>query len=412
MNRFDQVSRNKKSFGFISMGVFCILTFFTVIMPNSFQVATAVTMVVSALASTLYVSMSDISIKFFLFMLLNISLTLLYLLVGIINLAPEEAVKQVIIIYIISPILWFFILTALLTRLNEKSIISSFIIVAWLCCFSVFIFFYLFEKFGASAVSFFIENPNIDTSEGYSGATMHVYGSLIFIVGGFFAAPEVIRHKAVMFSTLVLLALTAITSGRTALIISIFLGLLIFLFFSSHKAISRKYKVALSLLILVATAFVIYLVSEFRGLDISYLMNAIIDKLSSGGGSERANQAQELIHSAFDSYGLGRGHGIGVDYIRSEDFPWRYENLWWATLHRVGVLGSIIYVAPFLYYMFSTLAISINRGLSSFEKFLFGGFICVFVASNTNPYLEGVAFQWMYMLPVLALLIRDKKYEP
>ena len=409
MSRFNEIYINNKSFGLVSGGFFSILAFLTMVMPNSFQVTTALMMIVCTLVSFFYISVSDISVKFLAFLMLNVVVTLIYLLVGVINSAPEEAVKQVVIIYIITPILWFIILTALISNMDDRKIIRAFVFIAWLCCFSVFIFFYLFENFGATAVSLFIENPNLNTSNGYSGATMHVYGPLIFMVGGFFAAPEVIKSKVLMFSTLMILSLTAITSGRTALTISILLGLFVFLFFSSSRVISSKSKFYFLVFILLATVSVIYSASKFRGIDISYLMDTIVEKLSSGGGNERANQTQELIRSAFDSYGLGRGHGIGIDYIRSEEFPWRYETLWWATLHRVGLLGSMIYVSSFIFYIISTLVISINRGLSSFEKFLFGGFICVFIASNTNPYLEAIPFQWMYILPILSLLIRSKK---
>ena len=408
MSYLFRFNESNNSFGLIASSFFVVLAFFTIVMPNSFQIATALIMILCTVIAFFYISASDISIKFISFMILNILITLTYLLVGVINMAPEEAIKQVVIIYIVSPFLWFVILTALLTRMSSEKIIKTFIYIAWSCCFAVILFFYLFKNFGPESVSLFSENSNLDIRDGYSGATIHVYGSLIFIVGGFFAAPELIKNKLLMFATLTVLALAAITSGRAALIISIFIGFLIFLFFSSNKIISIKSKITFLFFIFFISSLVIYLAFKFVGLDISYIATIIGEKITSGGGEERANQSQELLRSAFDNYGIGRGHGIGIDYIRSEEFPWRYESIWWATLHRVGVLGSFIYVASFIYYIFSTLINSTTRGLTSFEKFLFGGFMCIFAASNTNPYLEAIPFQWMFMLPILALMIKSK----
>ncbi|MCT7061868.1 hypothetical protein, partial [Salmonella enterica] len=90
-----------------------------------------------------------------------------------------------------------------------------------LCCASVAVFFYLFLTRGAAAVSFFFEGANVNLAEGFSGATMHVYGSMIFLCGGFFSSPEVIKHRSLRFSLLAMLLICALTSGRSALILSV-----------------------------------------------------------------------------------------------------------------------------------------------------------------------------------------------
>lgn len=399
-----------KSLGVLFISMLLALVFFTVIMPNSFQALTVLSMLGCAFLSLFYISKSDISNKFLIFLYLSSCVTLIYLTIGLINSAPVEAVPQVLYIYIVSPFLWFLILTVLIVSLGEKKIISFFIPIAWLCCFSTLIFFYLFERYGASSVYFFIENANLNTNDGYSGATMHVYGSLIFIVGGFFSTPEAIKNKILMVFTLIILALVAIASGRTALIISMFIGFFVFLFFSSG-GVSLKVRMGFLVLFLLVVIVVIYVASTFRGIEISYVMDVTIDKVSSGGGSLRSVQADKLIESFSDSYGLGVGHGVGLDYIRNNMFPWRYETIWQATLHRVGILGALVYFLPFAFYMGSTFLKFFKQGLTVPERFFLGGFVCVFAASNTNPYIEGFTFQWMYILPVLALLLRNKKLD-
>jgi hypothetical protein len=39
------------------------------------------------------------------------------------------------------------------------------------------------------------------------------------------------------------------------------------------------------------------------------------------------------------------------------------------------------------------------------HKFLFSAFMAAFIASNTNPYIEAFAFQWMYTIPLVALFV-------
>lgn len=411
MAALSKGSINRKPVGIFFVCMLLVLALFTVILPNSVQIATAVAMIFCAFISFFYIEKTDVSAKYSLFIYLNVFVTLIYLFVGVTNSAPNEAVRQVFIIYIISPVLWFLILTVLLTRFGEKKLISFFIPMAWLCCFSVLIFFYLYENYGASSVSLFKENANINTNDGFSGANMHVYGSLIFISGGFFAAPDVVKNKLIMMFTLAVLVFAAITSGRTALIISLFIGFFVFLSFSSSSSISFKARLGVMISLMLGVFLVIYVGSVFRNIDIHIIMDIVTDKISSGGGTERSIQSKKLVESFFDNYGIGVGHGIGVDYIRSYSFPWRYETVWWATLHRVGIVGSTIYLMPFVFYLVATFLKFIKKGLSSSERFLLGGFLCAFAASNTNPYLEGVPFQWMYILPVLALLIRSKGFK-
>lgn len=387
------------------------LAFFTVVIPNSFQNVSALVMVVCFIYSFFNLSVVDISKKFLFFLYMSFVVTLLYLIVGLNSSAPGEAVKQVVIIYMLSPIIWFFILTFLLVRIGEYKLVKCFIPIAWICCASVMVFFYLFENYGSGSVSLFKENANLNTKDGYSGATMHVFGSLIFFVGAFFSAPEVIKNKLVMIATLSFLVFCAVASGRSMLIISVPIGVFIFLFFSSGRNISFKNRLGLFLSFIIAGFVVFYVALSFRGIDFSVVMNIILDKIFSGGGSARSIEIKELVDSFGFNYGLGVGHGVGVDFIASPAYPWRYEVVWFATLHRVGLIGSIVYCLPFLLYIYLTFCKNLKSGLSSIERFFFGGFVCVFIASNTNPYIEAFTFQWMYMLPVLAFYIREKHYR-
>jgi hypothetical protein len=107
---------------------------------------------------------------------------------------------------------------------------------------------------------------------------------------------------------------------------------------------------------------------------------------------------------------LGSGHGIGVSYARSETFPWRYEMVWVATVFRVGLFGALVYTFIFLLYIADVLIKLGTGALSVIDKFYFAGFISVYIASNTNPYIESVAFQWMFVFPVVRHFLLRNSY--
>lgn len=396
---------------YILIVLLSILGAFNIVLPNSIQLLSAASIVVCAMYSLLLISPQDISRKYLFFIYLSSIATILYLLIGVLKSAPNEAIKQVLIIYIVSPILWFIVLTATIKYISRESLIKYLLIVTWCCCFSVLVFFYLFENYGPESVSLFKENANINTREGFSGANMHVYGSLIFLTGAFFSTPEAIKNKLILILTLSFLTLAAITSGRTALILSVIIGILVYLIIPMKSFTSLKKKIRDVSVILVVFSIVFYVAIVIRGINISYITELMLDKIYSGGGSERAYQSELLLESFFNNYTLGVGHGIGVEYIRSYSFPWRYETVWYATLHRVGILGTLVYLLPFIWYILSFFNKIKNNTLNPFDKFMFGGFICSLIASNTNPYLEGFSFQWMYILPILATLQYDKYHN-
>jgi hypothetical protein len=123
--------------------------------------------------------------------------------------------------------------------------------------------------------------------------------------------------------------------------------------------------------------------------------------LFSGGGEARSVQASALWTGIIEAHGVGAGHGVGVPYVRSDQYPWRYELVWVATIFRVGLVGAIVYFLPFAFYIAAAVRSGLHRSLTMEDRFLLGGFLCAFVASGTNPYIESFAFQWMYILPIV-----------
>ncbi|NMW23447.1 hypothetical protein [Rhodanobacter soli] len=392
------------------LGVAFALLLLAVVVPNSLPITTAAAM---GLAFMLALPGLRIGPGFRTLLALyacTVIVTLVYMVVGGMHDAPQNAEIQVAAIYILSPLLWTIIADGLLRQLGTDRLIDWFAVLSLLCALSVALFFYLYLRYGAAAVTFFFEGANVNLNEGFAGATMHVYGSLIFLCGGFFGSPELIRNRLMRLALLAMLLVCALTSGRTALILAVPLGWLLGLLLTSRTTgrrqkspIFRIIRYGLPMLIAVTTALV--LLQAYTQISLSTVLDAVSTKLASGGGSARVQMTRSLFAGILANDGLGSGHGVGVDFISDTVHPWRYELVWLATLYRVGILGTLIYALPFLLYIVAVIRLAYGRRLPPRHKFMFCGFVCAFLGTNTNPYIEAFVFQWMYVVPLVALSI-------
>jgi hypothetical protein len=354
---------------------------------------------------------NGLSVWVFGFLITSWLVTSVYMFVGVVAGAPMQAILQVIFIYIISPSLWVLVFVGLLNCVPMSFIVNAFFIYAILSSLSVALFFYLFANFGVEAVSVFKDGANVHVRDGYSGATMHVYGSLIFLTGAFFSAPDLIKKSFMKWIVLMCLFLSAITSGRSALILAAPLGMLVSFFVRSYSFKNLRYTIVNFCLLFVFTFACAWLLFYFYKIDVVYIIKLFFDKVSQGGGGARVGQSNALLGGIESNYGLGSGHGIGVDYIRSTNFPWRYEVVWLATIFRVGFIGAFLYFLPFGLYMSGVFYFWFKGRIDSYDRFFLGGFLSAFIASTTNPYIEAFTFQWMYVLPVVYFFTKVKCYR-
>lgn len=392
------------------LGVAFALLLLTVVVPNSLPIPTAAVM---GLAFLLALPGLRIGPGFRTLLALyacTAIVTLIYMAVGGMHDASLVALAQVAAIYILSPLLWTIIAEGLLRQLGTDRLIDWLALLSLLCAVTVAMFFYLYLRHGAAAVAFFFEGANVNLNEGFAGATMHVYGSLIFLCGGFFGSPELIRNRLMRLSLLAMLLVCALTSGRTALILAVplgwFLGLLLSSRTTGHPKKSPIFRIihyVLPMLVAVTTALA--LLQAYTQINLSTVLDAVTTKLASGGGSARVQMGHSLYAGILANDGLGSGHGVGVDFVSDTVHPWRYELVWLATIYRVGIFGALIYALPFLLYIAAALRLAHARCLPPRHKFMFCGFVCAFLGTNTNPYIEAFVFQWMYVIPLVALSI-------
>lgn len=388
------------------LGVAFLLLLFAVVVPNSLPASTAGAMGLAFLLALPGIRFDQSLRNLLALYTCTVIVSIVYVIVGGMHGAPLVAMAQVAAVYIVTPLAWMIIAAGLYRRLGVDRLIDWFILLSMLCVLSVALFFYLFLTRGAAAVEFFFQGANVNLNEGFSGATMHVYGSMIFLCGGFFSTPELIKNKFLRFGLLAALLICALTSGRSALILAIPIGWILGWMLASRTvehvgkpAITRLIQYGLPLLIAVMAT--LFLLQAYTQVSISSVFDIVFDKVTSGGGSARAEMSRSLYEGIVDNGGLGAGHGVGVHFISDPLHPWRYEVVWLATLYRVGILGTVIYVLPFLLYAVGVIRLALARLLPVRHKFMFCGFVCAFLATNTNPYIEAFALQWMYVIPLV-----------
>lgn len=384
-----------------------ITLFLSVVVPNSLQLVTAVALGVCALSGIFVAEKSQRLMKILALYGLTLFVTFFYILVGVTRGAPLVATLQVITIYAVSPLLWIFVAAGMHKKIQPFEIPRWTAIFIILASASVALFFYLFLIYGSDSVKFFIETANVNLEDGYVGATMSVYGSFIFLAGALIASPTVISNLPLRIFCLACILTVVFTSGRSVLILTLIVSSIIFIFFRRMGFQGRRSlgsELGFGAALLGCGLVYLYVAS----VDLGLILQLFTEELASGGGKERVEQSVALLNGVADTWGLGAGHGIGVDYVRSQDYPWRYELVWMATLYRVGLVGFIIYFMPAFFYFVKFFKLYLRRQLSKLDVFMFGGFFCAFMASNTNPYAEAFSFQWMYVIPVIFLMLKKE----
>lgn len=321
-------------------------------------------------------------------------LTIIYLVLGMFNSNSVEQVPQLLFVYLISPLIWISISIFILNNYQIKTIFTYLQRYLLVAAITVPIFMLIFKLGGGDYLKWIIEENNVVFEENYSGATMHVFGSLIFGFAGVFSTNTISNNN---FKSLVIILFisVALLSGRSALILSIAIGFLVLVINNLNKVD----KILLYFLTIVLCFVGVYFVLNFLNIDLFGVLEHHYNKLIDGGGDERTSQFDALLQGSINNHFLGSGHGVGVDFIRSEEYPWRYENLPMATIFRTGLIGLLIYAIPIFFT--TTKFIRIKKNINQIDIFIFTGFIAILIANFTNPYFESYAFQWMIFFPFI-----------
>jgi hypothetical protein len=262
---------------------------------------------------------------------------------------------------------------------------------------------------GAESVGLFVQESNLEFKGGNIAITMHVFGSLIFLVAGFFAAPELFDRK-LRFPILIFLATTVIVSGRSALLLAMLIGIAV-CFFRVKKIEKLNY--------IFGVVFFIILINIILGIsykfsddgfsiDMDLILSTFIEKINDGGGEERQLQFEALLSGIYNNYFMGVGHGVPAFVVRNDESPWKYELLGLSTIYHVGIFGFLVYISPIILVYAKFFKMKKAYGVSSLDVFVVTGFTSILVASNTNPYLMSFDFQWMLVMPLIYFFKKNK----
>lgn len=401
----DALAKVARFFLFISLAM-------AVVVPHSFQAVEAATFFLTMLICVVLIRrdawLDQVMLTFF----LGAAVTAVYIWVGYANGAPRSASNQTLFVYIIAPLLWIVMSTALFQFVGLGRVTNWLVGLTWAAVASVAAFFFLYLTFGKGAVAFLVSEANVNVQGGFAAATMLVYGSLIFLAGAIYAQPLVVKGKVARVLLPGFVFIAALTSGRSALILAIPIGFVTGMLLRGrvreNELTENARSVLLPMFLLGLGSLLMLVVIDilFESVDLTVIISRFWEELTSGGGSERTEQAAALWEGFLDSYGLGVGHGVGVSYIRNMVFPWRYEVMPLATLLRVGLFGTIIYASTFLLYGQQFLMRWNARDLRAQDVYMIGGLVPALLAIATNPYIESFVFQWMYFLPVMALAVK------
>ncbi|MGJ1321978.1 hypothetical protein ACR780_04770 [Sphingobacterium faecium] len=389
--------KERKGFNIINVVIF-LTAFLIFVFPNSFR---SVKMPLLLLLFLVGITSVRHLNKFVFFSLISsFFITITYLIIGLPSSAfPDEAMSQTLIVYIFTPLLWVVVLNYCFERFYLNTIIKYLNIFMVLGCFSVFIAIWLFNNGQTKILELIIEDPNMTFSDkGIVEMKLFVYGSLIFFIPAFFQLESFYKVKWSYFIIILITFLAAVVSGRSALLLSVFIGLSFYLFANPSLKI---FKYILFGVILLTTS--IFILESF-GVNILNIFEEFYKKIFEGGDKERPEQTAALLNG-INNHIFGAGHGVGVDYIRSYKFPWRYENVPFALIYKVGIFGFIIYSLPFLYTVYAYLKLKNRKAI---DHYMLIGLVSILIATFTNPYLESFEFNIFYVLPFVYFIKRDR----
>lgn len=391
-----------------------------IILPNSLIISAAICLTVCFLCTIPMVKIDKQQFLVLKFWLASTIITVLYIVVGSFNDAPNDALVQVFLIYVVSPLMWIFVLRHVLNSIPLERITKYFLILGILISLSVALYIYLHLNYGAESVRFFVgdpfddpraaytgmyklkEAPILDFKDGYANISMHGIGSMIFITGGYISSLNFFDKNRLKYLILLIFLLVALVSGRQMLYLSILLGLTINGTVLKNNA--QKFKKIIfikNFLWLIITCFLILISMYFFDIRFESLLKSLTEMLNPSNGHWRYEMLNQFIEGIINHWGLGAGHGTHIAMHWIELQPWSYEILWISSIFKVGFIGAFIYAAPFFFMIFYGFR-ALQKGLlNENEIFVLGGGICAFIASGTNQYPEAFVFQWMYVLPVL-----------
>jgi O-antigen ligase len=256
-----------------------------------------------------------------------------------------------------------------------------------------------------------------DTLEGLVKAEAPSVTCLLFTVPFVIALSLLDKEKRLGFSktflnvSILISIIAVLATARRALILNIFLGLLLTIFFTrkTHGISKRIFARRVYKMLFWGVSFLIIVlifVQQLGFLDFILIYQKFLSAFSSQADASTATRYEQfdlLIRSWQKKPLLGFGHGAVSQYIvRSEDRPWMYELSYVALLFQTGIIGLLTYLGLLAWPVFKGMQL-LKRGTAEASVFIVPiivGCFCFLVANATNPYLQSYDYMWALFLPI------------
>jgi O-antigen ligase len=268
-----------------------------------------------------------------------------------------------------------------------------------------------------------------DTMEGLVKTEAPSVVCLLFTVPFVLALTLLDKKKQLGFSkwflniSIIISIVAVIATARRALILNIFLGVLLTIFFTLRSGGISKIVFSKQLWKMIfwgaaILVLVFVFIQQLGFLDFFLVydkfLSAFSDQSSDVSSVIRYEQFDFLIKSWLQAPILGHGHGAVSDFVkRSETTPWVYELSYMALLFQTGIVGLLTYLALLLWPIYKgwQLIKFRNTEASLFIIPSIVGCACFLIANATNPYLISYDYMWALFFPI-AVINYFMKEEP
>lgn len=367
---------------------------------------------------------------------------LLFITLGWLNNAPGAL--RVSTVYIIWPIVFSVLISAILTFRALKTIVSTMVIAG--VFLGLYGAMYIAHSTGLwpDALYFHLDQGQaIGFYDGFVEYNMYSI-SVLIILTPILGALIVVCDKSLSLIAKGWLSLAyalcfglSILSGRRALWVVLLLAPIIFFTLAIWQRLDaeeRRNRIKNATLLSAISAVVLFVLTGMFGLSsermLAYLISSVplepasaLEESASAleesastleeSASVRYLQAVALWDGWMTNPWFGHGHGSVAGVIRSSEMPWAYELTYLALLFHTGVIGVLLYGAciGWIYWQ-GILVIRKSNTYGSYMVAVLTGATCFLIANMTNPYLAKFDFMWIVFLPLaiinLHLLEKDK----
>lgn len=388
-----------------------IFTFLTFFFPDSYRVVRLIVLLL--LTFTVIVEHPRTFFNSGLFYVLALIIAnIFFLLWGLINDAPGAVRSQTV--DLLWPILFYIVTQAIDREYKflhlEKVMVFSYFFV---CLFDVL---YIVSSLTGISFPFFnVLTEVLDCHFGNYGSFMqyttshmctHIF--MVPFVISLLRSKDVVICKGFLYIIVGMAVTCVLVSGRVALILTSVVCSLVGLYLMKEKKGGIKLKSFFRFLVILFVIVIgIGIISNYLGIQISSIMNYIVQKFVTSqdpahpDNGVRMIQKEALLQGWVDSPIIGHGTGSYTPLcIRDENQLWAYEYSYYALLFQKGLIGFLVTFALYGWILITLLKKRrIGKLRTSIAVPFFVGFVAILIANHADPYLAKLGCMWMIFYP-------------